>query len=64
MLLDHAEELPPPNFGEDAEATFLTEAGGWWKTPGRKIGWTMLEDGCGSNFAPKFGCGFVKFVVV
>lgn len=25
MLLDHAEELPPPNFGEDAEATFLTE---------------------------------------
>jgi len=45
MLLDHAEELPPPNFGEDAEATFLTEAGGWI--------------GCGSNFAPKFGCGFV-----
>ena len=29
MLLDHAEELPPPTFGEDAEATFLTEAGGW-----------------------------------
>lgn len=25
MLLDHAEELPPPNFGEDAEASFLTE---------------------------------------
>ena len=25
------------------------------------VGW--LEEGCGSNFAPKFGCGFVKFVV-
>lgn len=25
MLLDYAEELPPPNFGENAEATFLTE---------------------------------------
>ena len=29
MLLDYAEELPPPNFGENAEATFLTEAKRW-----------------------------------